>query len=122
MGRRNVGPVLLLIFIACGASHERANATALQGDLSEMRKAIRDYTADKRHPPATLDELVRAKYLRSIPADPVTGKPDWRVMVEQSVRVDEFQTAAPPPSTAGVIDVHSSAPGTDSNGKAWSDY
>ena len=87
-----------------------------------MRAAIGAYTHDNGHPPAALDDLVRARYLTKIPNDPMTGKPDWRVMVERSVRVDEFQTAAPPPSAGGLIDVHSSAPGADSNGKAWSDY
>jgi len=45
---------------------------ALRHDLFEMRKAIDDYYADKKHYPASLDDLVRSKYLYAIPHDPMT--------------------------------------------------
>lgn len=88
----------------------------------EMRKAIRDYRQDKGHPPATLDDLVREHYLRGIPEDPLTGRPDWRVVVEQPVHVDEFSARAQTVREGGVVDIRSNAPGTDANGKAWSEY
>ena len=114
--------VALMILFACGEKIRHGKEIALIHDLAEMRKAIRDYRQDKGRPPATLDELVRARYLRVIPNDPLTGKPDWRVVVEQPVRVDEFSTRAQPVREGGVVDVRSNAPGTDSNGKAWSEY
>ena len=84
-------------------------------------KAIRDFREDKHRPPKSLNELVQAKYLRSIPRDPVTGGADWRVVTEQSVRIDDF-SGTPPPAAPGIVDVRSAAPGTDSNGKPWSEY
>ena len=87
-----------------------------------MRRAIRDFRVDKGRPPKTLNELA-PRYLRAIPKDPVTGASDWRVVTEESVRVDDFRRGTrPPPAAAGIVDVRSSAPGTDSNGKPWSEY
>jgi len=111
----------LAIASACGRS-EQATAQMMRQDLSEMRKAIRDFRADKKRHPKTLNELVRAHYLRTIPKDPVTGTADWRVVTEEPVRVDDFTRAAPPPAAAGIVDVRSAAPGSDGNGKAWSEY
>lgn len=88
-----------------------------------MRKAIQDYRREKKQPPHALDDLVRAQYLREIPIDSVTGSADWRTVTEESVRIDDFTTGgAPRPSAPGIVDVHSNAPGTDANGKPWSEY
>jgi general secretion pathway protein G len=110
----------IAIFAACGAPNP-SNAAIMQRDLSEIRKAIRDFRADKHRSPKTLNELVVAKYLRAIPKDPITGAADWHVVTEQSVTVSEFG-AAPPPAAASIVDVRSAASGTDSNGKPWSEY
>ncbi len=121
-GRWTVGPLAIaLLILACGPPRARVNAAALQKDLATMRAAIAAYRRDKGQPPSSLDDLVRAHYLKAIPGDPITGKPDWRVMIEQQVHVDEFETAATAPAS-GIIDVRSSAPGTDENGRAWADY
>ena len=88
-----------------------------------MRKAIHDYRHDKGQPPHALSDLVIGRYLREIPKDPVTGSADWRTVTEEAVRIDDFTTGgAPPPSSAGIVDVHSNASGTDGNGKPWSEY
>ena len=95
----------------------------LRHDLLDMREAIRDFQRDKHREPQNLNELVSAHYLRVVPKDPITGAADWREVTEQPVRVDDFSSGAPPPSTApGLVDVRSSAPGRDANGKAWSEY
>jgi general secretion pathway protein G len=44
-----------------------------------MRLAIREFTADKKRAPKSLEELVDEKYLGSIPVDPMTGKRDGRI-------------------------------------------
>ena len=87
-----------------------------------MRKAIRDFREDKHRAPKSLNELVQAKYLRGLPKDPITGTADWHVVTEQSVSVSDFSGAAPPPAAPAIVDVRSSAPGTDPNGKPWSEY
>ena len=110
----------IAIVAACGEP-KTARSDAMRHDLSEMRKAIRDFRADKHRPPKSLLELVQAKYLHSIPKDPITGAADWHVVTEQSVAVNEFGGAPAPPAPV-IVDVRSSARGTDPNGKPWSDY
>ena len=112
----------LAIVAACGRSEQATTAQIMHQDLSEMRKAIRDFREDKKRHPKTLNELVQTHYLRMIPKDPVTGLADWRVVTEEPVRIDDFTHAAPPAAAAGIVDVRSAAPGTDANGKPWSEY
>jgi hypothetical protein len=112
----------IAIVAACRRSQQET-APIMRHDLSEMRKAIRDFRADKGRPPKTLNELAQMHYLARIPTDPVTRAADWRVVTEESVRVDEFSSSAPArPAAAGIVDVHSAASGTDANGKPWSEY
>jgi len=87
---------------------DRAREVALKQDLQQVRAAIDQFHADQRRYPATLDELVAARYLRAVPVDPITDRADtWRV-------------DAPPGQGAGTIyDVHSGAPGRAQDG---SDY
>ena len=57
----------------------RAKEAVLREDLYRMRDAIDQYYADKNRYPASLDELVAEKYLRSIPIDPFTQSADtWQ--------------------------------------------
>jgi hypothetical protein len=110
----------IALVAGCGEP-KPSNAAILQQDLAQLRKAIRQFQVQQHRAPATLKELV-PKYLPAIPIDPVTGAGDWHVVTEQSVAVTDFR-GAPPPSTApAIVDVRSSAPGTDTNGKPWSEY
>ena len=79
-----------------------AREAVLREDLFLFRDAIDQHYADKgRYPPA-LESLVEEGYLRLIPADPITRRPDWEVVFEQ---VDP----ADPAAAVGVYDVKSSA-------------
>ena len=109
----------IAIVAACGRPHPPTSAV-MQQDLAQMRKAIRDFRVDKKRPPTALKELV-PRYLPAIPKDPVTGAADWRVVTEAPVRMDEFRKAMPLVAS-GIVDVRSGAPGTDPNGKPWSEY
>ena len=109
----------IAIIAACGEP-KPATSAVMRHDLSEMRKAIQNFREDKHRPPTTLKELV-PRYIASIPNDPVTGAPDWRTVTEAPVRLDEFRKSLPLVAS-GIVDVHSSASGTDANGKPWSEY
>ena len=50
-----------------------AEEAALKENLVLMRDALDKHYADAGRYPATLDELVAKRYLRSIPPDPLTG-------------------------------------------------
>ncbi len=50
----------------------RSRESVLRSDLYTLRSVIDQYTLDKQKAPQSLDDLVSAGYLRSIPVDPMT--------------------------------------------------
>src|SRR5262249_22803874 len=106
--------IMAAVAISRYVQHLRpAKRDAMQQDLWTMRRAIDFYWQDKEKPPANLQELVSAGYLRGIPKDPVCPDCQWN------------EVAAPPDdqnSSGGIGDVKSTAPGEDANGKPFTDY
>jgi general secretion pathway protein G len=97
--------ILILITMAAGQYQRsilRAKEATLKQDLSVMRQAIQQYTLDKQAAPTSLDDLVQAKYLQSVPIDPITRNRDWRSVFEDVM-------LTPDQSTTGITDVHSSS-------------
>lgn len=87
-------------------SVERSREAVLKHDLAAMRDAIDKFLADRGRYPGTLDELVEKRYLRKLPADPITDSTATWVVV-------------PPPAADGrdgVYDVRSGAAGTSLDG------
>jgi general secretion pathway protein G len=107
-----VGTLLTIAVPSYFASLDNAKETALRQSLSVMRTAIDHYKGDLGKYPDSLQTLVEAKYLRSLPADPITGAPDqWTV-----------ETAADPGQPSGVKDVHSGAPGNAKDGTPYASW
>lgn len=108
--------VALLVSIAAPRyfkSVERARENTLATTLKVMRGALDQFAADKGRYPETLAELVDARYLRSIPEDPITAsQKTWLVL-------------APPPdmtATGKVFDVRSGAATRGADGRLFSDW
>lgn len=100
-----VGPMLL-------GSISRARESTLKEDLFVMRKAIDDYYTDNGKYPGELAELVDKRYLRSIPADPVTERRDtWIVVRGSNDRVRD-----------GILDVHSGSELAAKDGTPYRDW
>lgn len=95
----------------------RAREAVLREDLYTMRKLIDEYTLDKQYPPATLDDLVSAGYLRGgIPVDPFTGtSQSWQVVLEDV-------PLAPNQAVSGIVDVHSSSEENSMEGTPYSSW
>ena len=77
-----------------------AEEAVLRENLTMMRDALDKHYADAGKYPASLEELVAKRYLRSIPKDPFTqSATTW--------------TPVPPadPKKGGIFDIHSSAKG-----------
>ena len=117
--------ILLLALAACARPHAD-DATLLRVQLASMRHAIAAYHAQQGHPPRALGDLVAAHLLPAIPVDPITGSPStWKSDTEETVAVNEdFAVGARrgAPAPAGIVDVHSGAPGRDDAGKPWAEY
>ena len=56
---------------------QHARETVLKENLWQMRRAIDQYSSDKGKLPQSIDDLVKGKYLREMPIDPITEKSDW---------------------------------------------
>ena len=94
-----------------------AREAVLRDDLFTLRKLIDEFTIDKQRPPASLDELVEAGYLRGgIPVDPFTNSNEtWRTDTED-VPISPGQAAA------GIVDVHSGSDDTSLDGPPYSSW
>ncbi|GAO36447.1 type II secretion system protein G [Sulfuricella sp. T08] len=92
-------------------SIEKSKEVVLRQNLNTMRDALDKYYGDTGKYPATLDDLVTKKYIRSIPEDPVAGS------------TASWLTIAPDNSTkGGVYDVKSGALGNARNGTPYSEW
>ena len=90
---------------------ELSRETILKQDLAVMRDAIDKYHGDTGRYPDSLDALVSAHYLRSLPVDPITERPDT------------WQIVAPSDDAAGdMYDIRSGAPGTAHDGSTYADW
>jgi uncharacterized membrane protein len=89
--------------------------TVLRQDLFMLRSLISQYTLDNRKQPKSLGDLVKAGYLKQVPVDPVTGKPDW---VVEWTRVTVGMDQQGP----GIFDVHSGSSAIDSGGTAYNKW
>lgn len=109
--------LIILISVAMPTyqkSVQHARETVLKENLWQMRRAIDQYSADKGKLPQSLDDLVRSKYLREMPVDPITEKAEWN-----EVRGED---ASSNDDSEGLQDVKSNAEGEDSEGVPFSKY
>jgi len=94
-----------------------AREAALKEDLHVMRSAIDSYTVDKQKAPQSLEDLVQAGYLKSIPVDPFTHQSDtWTT--ETSDTLDSIDQT----DSGGISDVHSGAQDTSTDGSLYSTW
>jgi type II secretion system protein G len=94
-------------------SVERAREASLRSSLRTMREAIDHYAADRGQYPESVVDLVRARYLRELPEDPIT------------TRRNSWVTLAPPADSAlaGLVaDVRSGAAGRARDGSLYADW
>jgi general secretion pathway protein G len=99
------------------ASVRRAREAALREDLQTLRQAIESYTVDKEKAPQSLDDLVQAGYLKTVPTDPITSRSDtW--IVSQSDTLNALTES----DTGGISDVHSGAQNLASDGTSYNTW
>lgn len=89
----------------------RAEEAALKENLFQMRDAIDKHFADTGRYPASLEDLATKKYLRAIPADPVTqSQITWIVVAPADAQL------------GAVYDVKSGATGVGRDGKPYEQW
>ncbi len=100
-------------------SVKKMKENMLKNELFSIRNAVDRYYLDNLRDkpelkhlerfPKTLDELVKAKYLRKIPADPFTEKADWKIIYTSA-------------ETYRVYDIKSNASGTASDKTLYAEW
>jgi general secretion pathway protein G len=93
-----------------------AKEAVLKEDLHTMRAAIDSYTVDKQKAPESLDDLVQAGYLKSMPVDPFTKSSDTWIPSQDDTLSTIDQTQS------GIDDVHSGAQLTASDGSSYNTW
>jgi general secretion pathway protein G len=111
---------IILILLGIAANNYRnavrhAREAVLKSDLQELRKSIDNYTLDKQAAPQSLDDLLQAKYLHSIPIDPMTHQADW-------VPVFDNVVLSPDQNNSGMTDVHSNSGDTALDGTPYNTW
>jgi general secretion pathway protein G len=104
--------LLLALALPRYFSHlESSKETILRQDLAVMRDAIDKYHGDQGRYPASLDELVSARYLRAVPVDPITEQRNtWQPVVPAEGE------------TGGLYDIKSGAPGNARDGSPYAEW
>lgn len=106
-------------------AQRKAAENVLRANLTNMRKAIDDFYADKQRYPASLQELVDEKYVRHMPKDPITKSDStWIEITDQPDATDSFDFSSTwsPGSDdenfgqPGIIDLKSGAEGQTLDG------
>src|SRR3954470_11172673 len=99
---RRVVAFSLACMLLVGCTHfKKERERVLKADLFQLRSLIDQYTLDRNQAPRTLDDLVKAGYLRAIPKDPMTAKANWEI--EQCETYSSIDRSA-----TGICDIHSS--------------
>lgn len=93
-----------------------ANEAVLKEDLHVMRQAIDSYTIDKQKAPQSLDDLVQAGYLKTMPIDPMTKRSDTWMPAQDDTLQNLDQTES------GINDVHSGSQQTSSEGTSYNTW
>lgn len=110
--------IMIILISVAVPTYERsvrhARETVLRENLWQMRRAIDQYHADKGKLPRTIDELVEAKYLYERPIDPVRDSSEWNEVMGEDT--------SSPDGDEGMVNVQSTAEGTDSEGQPYSKY
>jgi general secretion pathway protein G len=93
-----------------------AKESVLKEDLHVIRQAIDSYTMDKQKAPQSLQDLVEAGYLKSIPTDPMTRSTEtWEPVTSDALHsIDQ--------SEPGIDDVHSGDQETGSDGQPYNTW
>ncbi len=94
----------------------KAREAVLKEDLHTMRGAIDSYTVDKEKAPQSLDDLVQAGYLKSIPVDPITSRADTWIVGQSENLSTAYETQG------GIDDVHSGAQQASTEGPSYATW
>jgi general secretion pathway protein G len=116
-----IGILATLVIPRMSQTPLKAKEAVLKADLHAMRDVIDQYFADRGSYPESLEDLVQHGYLRAIPKDPLTNSTStWQIVYASDLGKEEDLDGRS--NKRGIFDVKSGASGSDSNGRAYSEY
>jgi general secretion pathway protein G len=91
---------------------DRSKELVLKQNLAQVRDAIDKFKSDTGKYPTALDDLVKKRYLRAMPMDPVTDSTEsWVVVSPESNE-----------GASGIANIRSGAQGNSADGTAYADW
>ena len=94
-------------------SIQRAKESTLKHNLQVTRQAIDDYYADRGRYPPDLESLVKDRYLRNLPFDPITERHDrWVLEFREGDSVEEL----------GIVDLKSGSEEISNQGTPYREW
>lgn len=97
-------------------SVKKAREAVLREDLHTLRGSIDSFTVDKEKAPESLDDLVQAGYIKSIPLDPMTNRSDTWITSQSDTLSSISETQG------GIDDVHSGSETLSSTGNTYNTW
>lgn len=113
-----IGILLSIVIPQYKNSIIKAKEAVLKENLYQLRDSISKYYKDKNKYPVSLEELVISKYLRSVPIDPFSNKPNWELTRNEPVDFEDFDLD----DADGIIDVKSRSKSPREDGKSYSEW
>jgi general secretion pathway protein G len=110
--------ILILLSVAMPIySHSltRKREENLRQNLETLNKVIVQYTLDKQKAPKSLEDLVEAKYIKTVPEDITGSSNTWQVDEDETIM--SLEQTEP-----GITGVHSGSNQTASDGTAYSSW
>lgn len=90
---------------------DNSKEVVLRQNLAQVRDAIDKFRADSGKLPASLEDMVEKRYLRTLPVDPITESKDtWTLIPAKSGEQN------------GLADIRSGAPGKAVDGSLYADW
>lgn len=109
-----LGIIALLLTLAVPRffpSVDSAKETILADNLRNTRQVVDQYRSDTGRYPASLEQLVEARYLRELPLDPITEARDTWIL--EAPHEGEL---------GGFSNLRSGAPGNDRHGRPYQEW
>lgn len=113
-----IGILLSIVIPQYKNSIIKAKEAVLKENLYQIRDSISKYYKDKNKYPASLEDLVITKYLRSVPIDPFSNKPNWELIRNEPVDFEDFDLD----DAEGIIDVKSRSKNPRKEGENYSEW
>lgn len=113
-----IGILVSIIIPSQKHTVRRAKEAVLKENLFQIRDCISKYYQDKNKYPTSLEDLVTAKYLRTIPVDPFIRSSRWELVHFEPEDQEDFD----PEIAEGIIDIKSLAEGPATDGSSYQDW